>query len=70
MGKAVQMAIDNAVQKISDRLKSVPFEARVIKVSMDGVFVTPAPGTAVGDRFALFSVGDALTDPAPASHSA
>ncbi len=65
MGKAVQMAIDNAVQKISDRLKSVPFEARVIKVSMDGVFVNAGArsGTAVGDRFALFSVGDALTDP-------
>jgi len=65
MGKAVQMAIDNAVQKISDRLKSVPFEAHVIKVSMDGVFVNAGgrSGTTVGERFALFSVGDALTDP-------
>jgi curli biogenesis system outer membrane secretion channel CsgG len=65
MGKAVQMAIDNAVQKISARLRSVPFEARVIKVSMDGVFVNAGSrsGTSVGDRFALFSVGEALVDP-------
>ena len=65
MGKAVQMAIDNAVQKISERLKSVPFEARVIKVSMDGVIVNAGgrSGTTVGERFALFSVGEALTDP-------
>lgn len=65
MGKAVQIAIDSAVQKISDRLRSVPFEAHVIKVTMDGVFVNAGArsGTSVGDRFALFSVGEALVDP-------
>lgn len=66
MGKAVQMAIDDAVAKITEKLKGVPFQARVIKVnSEDEVLISGGEktGMAVGDAFTLYSVGEALVDP-------
>jgi curli biogenesis system outer membrane secretion channel CsgG len=66
MGKAVQMAIDNAVSLIADKLKGVPFQARVVKVEDDGELLISGGakvGIAVGDSFAVYSVGESLVDP-------
>ena len=35
LGKAAQMAIDNAVSIIAAKRKNVPFQARVVKVNKD-----------------------------------
>jgi len=66
MGKAVQMAIDDAVNQISEKLKDVPFQARVIKVNGDDEFLVSGgekTGMAAGDAFTLYSVGEDLGDP-------
>lgn len=66
MGKAVQMAIDDAVSKIAAGLKDVPFEARVIKVNSDDEILISGgekTGMAPGDTFTLYSAGEDLVDP-------
>jgi hypothetical protein len=66
MGKAVQMAIDDAVSQIAAKLKDVPFQARVIKVNSDSEFLISGgakTGIAEGDTFTVFSVGESLVDP-------
>jgi hypothetical protein len=66
LGKATQIAIDNAVQFIAGRLQNVPFQGRIIKASGDDVYVSAGSrtGVAVGDVFAVYSVGEVLLDPA------
>lgn len=65
LGKATQIAIDNAVNHIVNKLKGVPYQGRVIKVSGDDVFLSAGSrnGCAVGDVFSVFGVGEALVDP-------
>jgi curli biogenesis system outer membrane secretion channel CsgG len=67
MGKAVQETIDNCVNIIATKLKGVPFQARVIKVSNDNELLISGgekTGIAEGDVFTLYSVGENLVDPA------
>ncbi len=65
LGKATQIAIDNAVAYIAGKLKNVPYQGRVIKVSGDDIYINAGQrnGCAVGDTFTVFSVGEALVDP-------
>lgn len=65
LGKAVQEAIDNAVALIAAKLKGIPFEARVIKVTDDEMLISGGEktGEAVGDVFTVYSVGENLVDP-------
>lgn len=65
LGKATQEAIDNAVALIAAKLKGIPFEARVIKVTDDEMLISGGEktGEAVGDVFTAYSVGEALVDP-------
>jgi len=66
MGQAVQIAIDNAVALIADKLKDVPFEAHVVKVNSDNELLISGGskvGIAEGDVFAVYSVGENLVDP-------
>lgn len=65
IGKATQIAIDNAVAFIVQRMKDVPFSARVIKVSSRGIYISAGKrsGAAVGDTFKVYSVGEELIDP-------
>jgi hypothetical protein len=66
MGKAVQMAIDDAVSQIAAKLKDVPFQARVVKVNGDNeLFISGGSktGVAEGDVFTIYSVGENLVDP-------
>jgi curli biogenesis system outer membrane secretion channel CsgG len=67
LGKAMQMTIDNAVAVITDKLKGVPFQARVIKVNGDDELLISdgaKTGIAEGDTFTVYSVGENLVDPA------
>ena len=50
---------------IAAKLKGVPFEAHVIKVTDDEMLISGGEktGEAVGDVFTVYSVGEALVDP-------
>ncbi len=66
LGKATQMAIDNAVALIAEKLKDVPFQARVVKVnSPEEILISGGSKTGIadGDTFTVYSVGEALVDP-------
>jgi curli biogenesis system outer membrane secretion channel CsgG len=67
LGKAMQMTIDNAVAMIADKLKNVPFQARIVKVVNDSELLISGgekTGIASGDVFTIYSVGENLVDPA------
>lgn len=67
LGKAVQITIDNAVAAIADKLKNVPFQARVIKVTNENEMLISGgskTGVSEGDVFTVYSVGESLVDPA------
>ena len=66
LGKATQMAIDNAVSQIAAKLKNVPFQARIVKVNGDDEVLISGgqkTGIADGDVFTIYSVGESLVDP-------
>lgn len=65
LGKATQIAIDNAVEFIASRLRDVPFQGRIIKVSGKDVFISAGEqtGASVGNVFTVYSVGEELVDP-------
>ena len=65
LGKATQIAIDNAVAYIAGRLKNVPFSCRVVKSAGDAIYISAgsATGAAEGDTFNVSSVGESLVDP-------
>lgn len=66
LGKAMQMTIDNAVAIIADKLKGIPFQARVVKVVNDNEMLISGgekTGIANGDVFVIYSVGESLVDP-------
>ena len=65
LGKAMQIAIDNAVEYIAKRLQSVPFSGRVIKADEDDIYINAGSraGTQVGDTFLVSHPGEALVDP-------
>ncbi|MBI4384234.1 MAG: hypothetical protein HY579_09405 [Nitrospinae bacterium] len=65
LGKAAQIAIDNAVVNIARKLSELPFGGKIIKVG-GGVIYTDIGernGVAVGDVFQVFAPGEELTDP-------
>ena len=66
LGKATQMAIDDAVSKIAAKLKDVPFQAHVIKTNSDSELLISGgakTGISEGDVFTVWSVGESLVDP-------
>lgn len=65
LGKATQMAIDTAVEKISAGLKDIPYQGRVILVKGDSVYLSAGArtGASVGDVFTVYSLGEELVDP-------
>jgi curli biogenesis system outer membrane secretion channel CsgG len=65
LGKATQIAIDNAVEIIAEKLRAVPYQGRIVKVAGDDVYVSAGEkaGAKVGDEFTVFSVGEELVDP-------
>lgn len=65
MGKATQMAIDEAVEYISEKLRGVPFKGRIIQVKNEDIYLSAGTrnGSSVGDMFTVYSVGEELVDP-------
>lgn len=65
LGKATQIAIDNAVEFISAKLKDRPFQGRVVKCSGDEIIISAGDqvGANEGDTFTVYSVGEELVDP-------
>jgi curli biogenesis system outer membrane secretion channel CsgG len=66
LGKAMQMAIDNAVAIIAEKLKGVPFQARIVKVVNENELLISGgqkTGISEGDVFTIYSVGESLVDP-------
>ena len=65
IGKAVQLAIDDAVEYIAERLRDVPYRGRVVKVKDDVVYLSAGAnhGVSEDDVFSVYSVGEELIDP-------
>jgi curli biogenesis system outer membrane secretion channel CsgG len=65
LGKAMQIAIDNAVAFIASKMKDIPFQGRVIKAKGSEVYISAGErtGAAAGDTFTVYSVGEELIDP-------
>ena len=66
LGKATQIAIDEAVAFIAKELRNKPFEGRIIKTKgKKGVLISAGArnGVSVGDSFAVYSIGEELKDP-------
>jgi len=65
LGKATQIAIDNAVEKIVARLQTIPFSGKIIKVSGDTIYTNLGGrnGVSVGDLFNVYNPGESLIDP-------
>ena len=65
LGKATQLAIDSAVEFIASKLRMLPFQGSVIKVTDDTVYISAGEktGAAAGDTFTVYSVGEELVDP-------
>jgi len=66
LGKATQIAIDNAVEFVASKLRVLPFQGRIIKVSGKNVYISAGEqtGASVGDVFTVYSVGEDLVNPA------
>ncbi len=66
VGKAVQMAIDQAVNFISFRMSKMPWRGRIILVKENGDLYINAgadAGIRQGDQFNVYKQGEALVDP-------
>lgn len=65
ISKATQIAIDRGVEFIAQRLRSVPFRARVVAASNNEVIVSAGlrNGAKPGDVFTVYGVGRELKDP-------
>jgi len=65
LGEATQEAIDEAVQKIASRLKSVPWQAKLIRADASRVYINSGSkgGVTGGMEFDVYRPGEALIDP-------
>ncbi len=65
LGKAVQMAVDNAVVYVTERLGNLTFKGRIVNVKDNIIYVSVGStiGAKAGDTFTVFSRGEELVDP-------
>ena len=65
LGKATQIAIDNAVSYIAGALANLPWQGRVVKVSGDTVYINAGSSTGIssGMNFVVYRPGESLIDP-------
>ncbi|MFH1037358.1 MAG: CsgG/HfaB family protein [PVC group bacterium] len=65
LGQATQEAIDEAVQKITARLKNVPWQGKLIKAGPSQVYLNAGSegGVSDGMEFDVYRQGEALVDP-------
>ncbi len=65
LGKATQLAIDNAVVAIVEGLKDIPYQGRIVLVKGNNLYLSAGKrtGASVGDEFTVYSLGEELVDP-------
>jgi len=65
LGKATQIAIDNAVVELIIKLAKLPFEGRIIKIEGDTVYINIGQRNGIASDAVLnvFDPGEALVDP-------
>jgi curli biogenesis system outer membrane secretion channel CsgG len=65
IGQATRQAIHDAVNFISEKLDSVPFSAKIIKVADNKIYINAgkAANINVGNKFNVYSLSEALVDP-------
>ncbi|MDP8214954.1 MAG: CsgG/HfaB family protein [Candidatus Euphemobacter frigidus] len=65
LGKATQEAIDESVQKIASRLKSVPWQGKIIKATPSKVYINAGSKGGIDDgmEFDVYRPGESLVDP-------
>ena len=65
LGKATQVAIDNAVEFIASKLRDMPFQGTIIKVNVDEIYLSASEknDVSVGNEFTVYSVGEELINP-------
>lgn len=65
LGKAVQIAIDNAVHYIAGKMADIPWKGKVVLVKDDVIFLNAGENSGInrGDSFAIFKEGESLIDP-------
>ncbi len=65
VGKATRKAITEIMKKIESQLGSLPWQAKIIKVTGNTIYINSGAeaGVKVGDVFAVYSKGEELIDP-------
>jgi curli biogenesis system outer membrane secretion channel CsgG len=65
LGKAVQMAIDQAVEYIATKLSEVPWKGKIVTVKEGTIFINAGENAnlKVGDTFKVLREGESLIDP-------
>ena len=65
LGKATQIAIDNAVEFISKRLSEIPWQGKVVTLKDNLVYVNAGSdaGISSGSNFSVYRQGESLIDP-------
>jgi curli biogenesis system outer membrane secretion channel CsgG len=65
LGKATQLAVDQCVAIIVEKLKQIPFTCSVVKVDGEEAIISAGEKTGArsGDLFDVFTRGEELTDP-------
>ena len=65
VGKAARKAVEEIMKKLDDQMDSVPWQAKIIRVSGNTVYINSGAeaGVNVGDVFAVYAKGEELIDP-------
>lgn len=65
LGKATQIAIDNAVSYIADEIARLPWQGRVVKKEGDIVYINAGSNSGItsGMNFIVYRPGESLIDP-------
>ena len=65
LGKAVQIAVDNAVDYIAKQMADIPWKGKVALIKDGVVFINAGANTGInrGDSFSIYKEGEALIDP-------
>lgn len=65
LGKATQIAIDNAVDYVTQKMRAIPWEGKVVTVQGETIIINSGTNTGiqVGDQFTVFHKGEDFIDP-------
>jgi len=65
LGKATRECIEKIVNGIVDRMETVPWQAKIVKVDRGGVYINAGgnAGIKIGEVFQVYRIGEELIDP-------